>query len=186
MRPSWRNATASAVLPCGRRFVGWKNESLIISTPRRGSRVAEMSARDCLQVYRVRQMLECTAIDLLGEQKNPALELTRCLREQELLMQQDRPVEEHFTIMSDIHYKLVKLAGNVWIVHHYKSLHSVMARYQILYLNLPGSARSSVEEHFEICASLRDGKHTEAKEQLFTHIESAKARIMCAMQTQCT
>ncbi|MBG0775981.1 MAG: GntR family transcriptional regulator [Desulfovibrionaceae bacterium] len=176
--------------PLREAFRRLENEALIVSTPRKGVCVAETSVEDCEQVYRARLMLECTAVDLLKEQGNRALELSDCMHEQFELMEHcdngmiQNSIEECFFILAAIHSEIIKISKNIWMLHHYRTLQSVMARYQILYLNIPGSIGVSVADHAKICSLLNAGKYDEAKERLTVHVESTKERTLCAMTTK--
>jgi DNA-binding GntR family transcriptional regulator len=64
-----------------------ENEHLVVSFPRKGSYVTEMSINDCQEIFEAREMLECYAIELLqakGIREIPqaakTLALTRRLR----------------------------------------------------------------------------------------------------------
>jgi DNA-binding GntR family transcriptional regulator len=44
-----------------------EHERAIVSIPRKGVYVNKLTSQDCQEVYKVREMLECCAIDLLKE-----------------------------------------------------------------------------------------------------------------------
>ena len=169
--------------PLREAFRKLESEKLIFSIPRRGSRVALMSREDCEQIYRARIMLECAAIDIISEQG-----LTESSLEEELLVidsQYTIPVDpsvsdmvEYFDIMSRFHNNLVKFCGNRWIVHYHGQLRSPMARYQLMYLRLPGTREISVEDHRCILRLLQEWRYQEAKDMLADHIRGTLAALM--------
>jgi DNA-binding GntR family transcriptional regulator len=162
--------------PLREAFRKLESEKLVFSIPRRGSRVADMSREDCEQIYRARIMLECAAIDIIGEQG-----ITDFSQEEEALAADADYVIpanptavdmlDYFSMMSRFHNSLVRCCGNRWVIHYHNQLRSTMARYQVLYLRLPGTRKVSVEEHKAILGLLEGGRHQTAKARLAAHIQ---------------
>lgn len=155
------------------------NENLVVSVPRKGSFVTSMSLADCEQIYRVRQMLECTAIDILGERKTASLDpLHEALEDAQNPTAQES-VFENFCTMSRFHLRLIEATGNSWLIHCRQSLESSLARYQVMYLSLPGSYAPSLDEHIQVLSLLENGEYEQAKHLLVAHLIRIKQRL-CA------
>ena len=79
--------------------------------------------------------------------------------------------------MAAFHEKLVESSENRWLIHSYNSLGGSLARYQIMYLNLPGSLPVSLGEHTSVLQMIRDGNFAAAKKHLKAHIEGTGKRL---------
>lgn len=161
--------------PLREAFRKLENENLIISIPRKGTYVSGVSREDCEQIYRARVMLECSAIDIIGEQSlNEFGELEKALEQEKLFLPPTQPAAEDmptfFQVMSRFHSTLVETCGNNWIIHFYRQQSHCMARYQIMYLRLPGSRNASLQQHEAIYKLIRRKELNEAKENLSKHI----------------
>ena len=161
--------------PLREAFRKLENENLILSVPRKGSYVSGVSQEDCMQIYRARVMLECGAIDIIGEQGLDVIEkLEKTLAKEKEFVPPAHPSLEDmptfFKVMSRFHNTLMECCGNRWIVHFYKQQQSSMARYQIMYLRLPGSRNASQEEHEKVFKLIKANALEEAKKEISQHI----------------
>lgn len=155
------------------------NENLVVSVPRKGSFVAPMSLADCEHIYRVRQTLECTAIDLISEKPSGSLDLLRKALEEARDPVPGESAFDHFRTMSLFHLRLIEATGNNWLIRCHLSLQSSLARYQVMYLSLPDSYIPSLDEHIQILSLLENGKYDQAKHHLVAHLIRVKKRL-CA------
>ncbi len=161
--------------PLREAFRKLESENLVVSIPRKGSCVAQMSLEDCTQIYRARIMLECAAIEIIGELGITDLTpLQQALTAELRFLPQDNPSPDNmldfFNVMSEFHNKLVEVCGNRWIIHYHGQLRPTMARYQIMYLRMPGTRQMSLAEHEEVFALIRDGRYAEAQRTVTRHI----------------
>lgn len=167
--------------PLREAFRTLSNENLVVSIPRRGSFVAPMSREDCEHIYRARQMLEGTAMDLLSQEASPDLGTLR----EALGEGQSRPDScstiDCFYTMSRFHLQIISIAGNRWVIHCYKGLRSSLARYQVLYLNLPGSSVSAQAEHSEIFSLLERREFESAKQHMVAHLARTRQCLLANM-----
>ncbi len=157
------------------------NEKLVEFVPRRGTFVAGMSLEDGDQIYRVRQMLECTAIDILSQQDAPSFEPLRGALTEAQELSGKLSVIDNFYVMSRFHVRLIETAGNCWLMSCHQNLQSCLARYQVMYLNMPGSTPRSLDEHVTILSCLENGRHAEAKQHLTAHLERTRQCLRDAM-----
>lgn len=152
-----------------------ENEHLVVSIPRKGTHVSDISVKDLKEVYQAREMLECYAIDLLKAKNIRDLPNVTASVESasDLSIPSQDNREEVFTYLKafvDFHTKLVESTGNNWVIHFYNSISSHLARYQFIYLYIPGSGRRSIEEHQQILGLIKEGSYKKAKKFMRDHI----------------
>jgi len=136
--------------------------------------VAELSIEDLNEVYEAREAIECSAIDILKTKKirdissiasivhNVSdLPFQRLNDSQVLLVFREK--------ITDFHVKLVEVAGNSRLTRFYQSLYFNLARYQYMYVSLPGTLGHSLEDHKKVLESLEAGDYENAKEFLKKH-----------------
>ena len=152
-----------------------QNEHLVVSIPRKATYVSHISIEDLEEVYQAREMLECYAIDLLKakniRQLPNVVGSVEAASDLSIPSQDNR--EEVFTYLKafvDFHIKLIESAGNSWVTHFYNSISSHLARYQFIYLYIPGSGRRSSEEHNQILDFIKISNYEKAKKFMREHI----------------
>ena len=153
-----------------------EHEHVIVSIPRKGVYIKELSINDCQEVYQMREMLECFAVDLLKAQNISSLpEVSSALTsESGLLIPPDDDQDQrlkYLKIFADFHIKMVEASGNNRLDYFYKSIQSTLYRYQFMYLSLPGAGPHSFEEHHHILNLITAGAYDEAKKSLKAHID---------------
>lgn len=161
--------------PLREAFRVMENEHLVVSIPRKGSYVTEVSIEDCREIYQAREMMECFSVDILqakGIRNLPevasSLEITA-----DLPMPTSADPYEKFNYLktiADFHITLVEASGNSRLSHYYHALFPNLARYQSMYTYIPGLMNVSQETHEAILSSIQNGDYDKAKEKLSTHI----------------
>ena len=161
--------------PLREAFRVLENAHLIVSIPRKGCYVTEVSIEDCRDVFETREMIECFSVELLeakGIRDLPqvisALEVTA-----DLPMPTSSDAYEKYDYLkaiADFHISLVESAGNSRLVHCYNANFSSLARYQSMYTYIPGLMNISQETHTEIVHLIKKGNYGQAKEILRSHI----------------
>ena len=152
-----------------------ENEHLVVSVPRKGTYVTDISIEDLEEVYQAREMLECYAIDLLKDKNIRDLPTVTASVESasDLAIPSQDNREEVFSYLKSFvgfHIKLVESAGNSWVTHFYNSISSHLARYQFIYLYIPGSGRRSIKEHQQILDFIKISNYEKAKKFMREHI----------------
>lgn len=161
--------------PLREAFRVLENEHLILSLPRKGCYVTEVSVEDCREVFQAREMIECYAVELLKQkgirglpQLASVLEVTADLP---MPANADPYKKYHYLkTIANFHINLVQAAGNSRLSRWYNSLFPSLARYQSMYIYIPGLMNVSQEIHEAILNSIQNGKYEQAKERLSTHI----------------
>lgn len=152
-----------------------ENEYLVVNIPRKATYISDISIEDLKEVYQAREMLECYAINFLKDRNIRDLPNVTASVESasDLSTPSQDNREEVFTYLKafvDFHIKLIESTGNHWVIHFYNSISSHLARYQFIYLYIPGSGRRSIEEHNQILDFIKTGNYEKAKKFMREHI----------------
>jgi DNA-binding GntR family transcriptional regulator len=155
-----------------------ENEHLVLNTPRKGTVVSSISIEDLREVYQVREMIECYAIDLLKTNNVKDLsKMEEVLKEASSLIVPSGDNAEEFLhyleVFADYHTKLIESTGNSRLLHFYRAIDLNLKRYQFINLAIPGSGTRSLQHHREILSLLRKNAHGEAKRLIKHHIKLA-------------
>ena len=153
-----------------------ENENLVISIPRKGCYVSQLSMNDCRQVYRARELIECGALDYLKARNirylpkvAEALDLTE---QQRAIPSDDSKIAElgSRNPFPYFHIKLVESTGNNWLIRFYHTIAPTLARYQFM-CYVPEMFPKILEEHRMIFGLLQEGKYVSAKQFMRRHID---------------
>jgi len=152
-----------------------ENEHLVVNIPRKWTNVSEISIEDLQEVYQAREMLEYYAIDILKAKNiRKVPNVTASIESESNLSipSQDNREEVFLYIkaFAGFHIKLIESTGNNWLLHFYNSIGSSLARYQSLYLYIPGSGQRSMEDHQHILSLIERGAYEKAKKIMREHI----------------
>ncbi|MEE9612195.1 MAG: GntR family transcriptional regulator [Desulfatiglandales bacterium] len=159
-----------------------ENEHLVASIPRKGCYVTEVSMGACRELFEAREMIECFAVDLLKERGIRDLPAVA----EALEASADLPTPsdsdpydkfEYLRAIADFHIKLIESAANSLLNHFFRTIFSSLARYQSMYVYVPGLMNTSQEEHKEILTLIKEGDYAQAKRALSLHIHKFIAFI---------
>jgi DNA-binding GntR family transcriptional regulator len=168
--------------PMREAFQVLEQEHFVVSIPRKGRFVTELTAENYEKIHKARSMIENYVIDLLKE-KNvrdlPMVDLTleTILRKQ---MPQDDPYERwhYLEAMGNFHLELVASAKNDVLTHFYGIIRFNILRYQYWlrmlrspHLFTPDAIESLTREHSKVLALIKEGEFDEAKDCLKSHID---------------
>jgi len=164
-----------------------EHEHVIVSIPRKGVYINELTIKDCQEVYQMREMLECYAIDLLKAKNISSLpEVSSALTSASgLIIPPDNDQDQrlkYLKIFADFHIKLVEASVNNRLSYFYKSIQSTLYRYQFMYLSLPGAGPHSLEDHHQVLNLVEAGDYEEAKKYLKVHIDRTFELLVAKMK----
>ena len=145
-----------------------EGEGLITTLPRKGSFITDISAQDVEELFEIREILECHAIDCIKKRAKKSPDKLRALIEdlgRKLLKKPDI-----FTVISGFHFSLVELCNNYRLIELYKILGVSLRRYQLIYLSKKGQRDVSLEHHQVIVDALKRGNYSDIKKLLKRHI----------------
>ncbi len=153
-----------------------ESEHLVIYIPRKGNSVSNVSLEDLAEIYQLREMMECFAIDLLEKKNILSYEsLNLCVDRVtglEVPSQRASPDERlnYVETMSEFHLEMVKAAGNKRLFDSYLAVYSNINRYVFLYIFNWGVLEHRVEDHIEIITYLKGKKYREARRVVKDHV----------------
>ena len=152
-----------------------QNEHMVFSIPRKGTFVSDISVEDCKDIYKIREMIECFAVDLLREKniKDISVLESSMISASKIAMPSFDNKEEMLNYQKafvDFHEKLIEITGNQWAVRVYNSIRSNLARYIFIGAFVPNRSRDSLQEHEQIIDLLKKKKYEQVKELLRFHI----------------
>jgi len=161
--------------PLREAFRVLENEQLVISVSRKGSYVTEISLEDCQEIFEVREMIECAAIDLFKVKGIKILPKVSLAVEKAAGLPIPESSDPHrrfqyLKAIDDFHIQLVESAGNSRLTHCYNSIFISLARYQAMYMYKAGLMNKSKEIHEQIIYLIKEGDYVKAKRLLSSHI----------------
>ena len=161
--------------PLREAFRVMENEQLVNSVSRKGSYVTEISLEDCQEIFEVRDMIECAAIDLLKAKgiKNLPEVASAVEKAAGLPIPVSSDPHKRFQYLKavdDFHIKLVESAGNSRLTHFFSAIFISLARYQAMYMYKAGLMNKSQEVHEQIIYLIKGGDYVKAKKLLKSHI----------------
>jgi DNA-binding GntR family transcriptional regulator len=153
-----------------------ENEHLVTYSPRKGNSVSNVSTADFLEIYQIREMIECFAIDLLEEKNVQSFSaLGHCVEQMiglEIPSPDSSPESKlnYVETLSRFHLELVKATGNKRLFDTYVTIHSNINRYVFLYIFVQGVSEHRVNDHVEILEYLKNKKFKEARKAVRDHV----------------
>jgi DNA-binding GntR family transcriptional regulator len=154
--------------PIREAFRVLEREGLIITLPRKGSHITDISPQDVEELFELRELLECHAIDAIRKRaiKSPD-DMDKHIEEVEKDLRKE---PDTFTVISGFHCNLVELSQSYRLAELYKILAVPLKRYQLIYLSKKGQRDISLEHHQGIVDILKTGDYSETKRLLRRHI----------------
>lgn len=165
-----------------------EKDHIVVSIPRKGTYVTELSVKDFEEISQIREMIECYTVDLLKASNirnlpKVTLSLNRALSLPMPLNSVDpEQLLNRIKVILDFHTSLVESSGNSRLTNIYNSISFNLARYQFIYFYISGAAQHSLDDHKRILEFIRYGNYDQAKVELKKHIhyavELVKNRIL--------
>lgn len=146
-------------------------EGLVVIKPRQGATVTELTSKQFLDAYQVREVLEVLSVRL-AVPRLTADDLTQLDALQQAMQDAAEAQDEQtfFELNARFHGFLVAKADNGDLKSIYESLIERMRRYQRPSLELRGGVGKSVDEHAAILAAIHTGDSEEAARLMSQHI----------------
>ncbi len=146
-------------------------EGLVVIRPRQGATVTELTSKQFLDAYQVREALEVLAVRL-AVPKLTADDLAELDALQQAMQSAAAAgnSSEFFAANAEFHGFLVGKSGNGDLAAIYESLIDRMRRYRTPSLDLRGGMSQSIDEHAAILAAIHQGNTDEAAHLIAQHI----------------
>ena len=153
-----------------------ENDHLVVSVPRKGAYVSDISIAELQKLLQAREMVECYSIRLLKDKdirRLPEVESAISILPRLSMPARNNPEEllGYFKMHSNFHIKLVESTDNDWIISYSNSVFHQLARYQLLHLYIPGKKQRE-KEHYEIIELIKAGSYNQAEEKMSLHIRN--------------
>ena len=146
-------------------------EGLVVIRPRQGATVTELTSKQFLDAYQVREALEVLAVRLAMPRLTPDdLDQLNALQQAMHLAADANDAEAFFGVNAEFHGFLVDKADNGDLKAIYERLIDRMRRYRTPSLDLRGGMTESIDEHAAILRAIREGNADEAARLMAQHI----------------
>lgn len=146
-------------------------EGLVVIKPRQGATVIELTAKQFLDAYQVREALEVLAVRLAVPKLTPDdLDQLDALQQTMQTASDASDPNAFFAANAEFHGFLVEKADNGDLKSIYESLIDRMRRYRTPSLDLRGGMTTSIDEHAAILIAIRAGNAEEAAHLIAQHI----------------
>jgi len=153
-----------------------ESERLVNIIPRKGSYVSTISLEDFNELYEIREMIECTAIDLLRSRKIKIIpQIDQAMKKESSLKvpppgASSMEFFEFFETGLLFHSLLIDAAGNKRLSQYHRGIQHNLLRYHVFQGSENLKAQTKVD-HSELVARLEKGQYAKAKEYLQDHIK---------------
>jgi DNA-binding GntR family transcriptional regulator len=175
--------------PMREAFQILEQEHFIVSIPRKGRYVTEISEKNYEKIHQTRMMIECYVIDLLEAMNVRSLPIVDLVSAEVLKepMLTDDPYEKwhYIEAMDKFHVGLVESVGNELLSRFYETIRFNISRYKYWLRvicspqHLLGSdiTKSIIEEHCRVLDFIKRGEYDQARDCLRFHMEKTWKEI---------
>jgi DNA-binding GntR family transcriptional regulator len=145
-----------------------EREGLVVAIGQRGTVVAQLSARDIMEIYQVREQLEAFAVRVAAERIAPEAELT-----QAMASLADTP---ELALKADfhLHKQLVAVTQNQRMQQILGTLDDQVHIIRNMAASSVGRLQQMTREHLEIIGAIRAGDAEGADDAMRRHLRSAR------------
>ena len=154
-----------------------ESERLVDNFPRKGSYVSTVSLEDFIELYDIREMIECKAVDLLKRNNIRSIpEMDEAIKKESSLKVPSQGASpgdflDFFETGLIFHSILIKAAGNRRLTQYYQGIQYNLLRYHVFQDSENLEAQTKVD-HGEFVERLANGKYMQAKKYLQDHIRT--------------
>ncbi len=161
--------------PVREAFRVLERDGLITTLPRKGSYITDISLKDLDELFEIRQILECYALDCIKKRAKESPDKMQSMVEEldKNLFKKHDP----FSVISSFHYTLMELSNNARLMELYKILAVSLRRYWLIYHSKKGQKDVSLEHHQDIVNHLKQGDYPATKQLLKKHIQYVKGIV---------
>jgi DNA-binding GntR family transcriptional regulator len=151
-----------------------EQEGLVMRYPNRGAVVTQLSMKDVLEIWQIREILEPAACRLAASRIDGAAlaEVEKAVRDLQGQEGGARDYESHHRSDLALHGLILEAAGNATLRQVVEMLSERIMQVRIV--NSPARFHDSVAEHLQIIAALRAGDPAAAAEAMRRHLANAR------------
>ena len=152
------------------------DDGLVKVEPRRGAYVANISIKDMLDVFEVREdmegfMTKLAAQRITDEEKE---ELRAIAAEYEKAIDDADDKEKIIELDEKFHNFIVKCSGNETLSELVNYVQELSLRFRYLYYDDDSHYASTAEQHNRIMEAINDGRDEEARKEADAHVKALK------------
>jgi DNA-binding GntR family transcriptional regulator len=154
---------------------------LVQLTPHAGARVTDLSVKQLLDIYELREALEGMACRLAADRLTPAeIAEMRQLLERHSAAVEDKNGREYFRQEGDLdfHFRIAQASGNEVIAKVLcEDLYHLMRMYRYKFSLVPDRPVAALKEHWRIMDALAEGDGELAELLMRRHIRAVRQNI---------
>ena len=150
-----------------------QRRGLLVTGPGRGLMVAELSKREVIELYAMREILEGSAARFAAERATPEEIATLYELQAQLKAAKGDPML-HTTLNRRFHQAIYEAAHNRYLMQTLESLHDSFALLRSATMRLPHRQRDSHEERRRIIAAIEKRDPILAEQEAREHIVQAQ------------
>ena len=154
---------------------------LVQLTPHAGARVTDLSVKQLLDIYELREALEGMACRLAADRLTPTeIAEMRQLLERHSAAVEDKNGREYFRQEGDLdfHFRIAQASGNEVIAKVLcEDLYHLMRMYRYKFSLVPDRPVAALKEHWRIMDALADGDGELAELLMRRHIRAVRQNI---------
>ena len=156
-----------------------EEEGLIRIVPRHGAFVTDISAEDIIQIYQVREALECYAIQFILEHSDISeLDDLAADFEQSFHWIENGETDRINDADIRLHRYIARLSRNDLLVKLVNQLLNQIIRLRLMTPGVEGRLQQQAEEHLLIVNALKRGDVEEARQALQRHLRNVRATFL--------
>lgn len=152
------------------------DDGLVKVEPRRGAYVANISIKDMLDVFEVREDMEGFVAKLAAQRINEEEkeELRKIASEYEEALSKTEDKENIIELDEKFHNYIVSCCGNETLSELVKYVQELSLRFRYLYYNDYSLYESTAEQHNRIMEAINSGRAEEARTEADAHVKALK------------
>ena len=152
------------------------DDGLVKIVPRRGAYVANISIKDMLDVFEVREDMEGFAAKLAAERINDdqKKELRKIAADYDAALKTAKDKSEIIELDEKFHNYIVACCGNDTLSDLVKYVQELSLRFRYLYYNDYTLYEATAEQHHRIINAICSGKAEDARKEADAHVKALK------------
>ena len=149
--------------------------------------MADLTKKNLLEIFQMREMIECYAVDLMKQKKiRQLLELSSIAEKTSQIAMpsaDDAPERKlaYIETLAYFHFKLVASGQNGRLLQSYMTVHHSINRYVYFYAYIQALTKHRDKEHHDVLELIGKGTYEQAKRQLRSHIRFSAEDLLKKM-----
>ena len=153
-----------------------ENEKIIEMIPRRGAFVIRQTEATVREVLEIREVLEglVTRLATMHMDEKTLGQLTKCLEKIRSIPDESRYLMKYTQSDIQFHSILLEACRNSMLQNMMATTNTHLQIIRLRTVVLPGRAKKTVEEHYEILKAIETGNEDRAETMMRKHVESVR------------